>query len=148
MKSLDKKYLYKIQQNRPPYLFVDKILNLIPGKKCSSVFKLKKSLWFFKVHWKNNPNMPGFLQLESITQTCAIALLSKKSIKSKFIYLLSVDSAFFYKMVKPNDLMSIETKILRIKSGIAICEGKCKVDGKIVSKANFKLLIPDNFMKK
>ena len=75
---MDKKYINKIQPNRSPYLFLDKISSLIPNKKCNAHLNLKKNLWFFKIHWPGNPNMPAFLQLEAMTQTCAIALFSIK----------------------------------------------------------------------
>ena len=28
----------------------------------------------FKVHWPNDPNMPGMLQIESLVQMCALAI--------------------------------------------------------------------------
>ena len=36
---------------------------------------LKKDEWFFKVHWKNDPNMPGMLQIEALVQMSALAIL-------------------------------------------------------------------------
>ena len=144
---MDKKFIYKIQKNRPPYLFVDKITKLIPQKICNSYLKLHKSKWFFKVHWPGDPNMPAFLQLEAMTQTCAIALLSRKKNKSKFIYVMSVDKVKFYKKVLPGDTLIIETTIEKIKMGVANCKGKCKVGNKTVSMAQFNLLIPEKFMR-
>lgn len=145
---MNKKYIYKIQKNRPPYLFLDEITKLKTNKLCHAYLKLSKNKWFFKVHWPGDPNMPAFLQLEAMTQTCAIALLSKKDIKSKFIYILSVDNSRFYKKVTPGKILKIETKILNYKSGVANCAGKCMIDGKLASSANFKLLVPSEFMKK
>ncbi len=144
---MDKKFIYKIQRNRPPYLFMDKITKLIPNKVCNSYLKLNKNKWFFKVHWPGDPNMPAFLQLEAMTQTCAIALLSEKKNKSKFIYVISVDNVKFYKKVLPGNTLLIETKIEKIKMGVAKCKGKCKVGNKTVSMAQFDLLIPEKFMK-
>jgi 3-hydroxyacyl-[acyl-carrier-protein] dehydratase len=145
---MDKKYINKIQPNRSPYLFLDKISSLIPNKKCNAHLNLKKNLWFFKIHWPGNPNMPAFLQLEAMTQTCAIALFSIKGNKSKFIYVISVENAKFFKKVTPGSKLMIETKIKKNNFGMAKCSGICKVDKKIVSSADFTLLIPEKFMKK
>jgi len=44
---MDKKYINKIQPNRSPYLFLDKISSLIPNKKCNAQLKSKKKLVVF-----------------------------------------------------------------------------------------------------
>ena len=53
----------------------------------------------------------------------------------------------FYKKVLPGDTLIVETKIEKIKMGVANCIGKCKVGNKIVSMAQFNLLIPEKFMR-
>lgn len=145
---MDKKYITKIQQNRSPYLFLDKITLLSPNKRCNAYLSLKKNLWFFKIHWPGNPNMPAFLQLEAMTQTCAISLFSIKGNKSKYIYVISVETAKFFKKVTPGSKLMIETKIKKNNLGMVKCSGLCKVDKKIVSSADFTLLVPEKFMKK
>ena len=61
---LNKEEILKIQQNRDPYLFIDEATEIIPGQSAKSYYDLKDDNWFFKVHWKNDPNMPGMLQIE------------------------------------------------------------------------------------
>ena len=57
---------------------MDKITKLIPNKVCNSYLKLNKNKWFFKVRC-GDPNMPAFLQLEAMTQTCiSLSFLKKK----------------------------------------------------------------------
>ena len=40
-------------------------------KKCNGYKDLKEDEWFFKVHWPNDPNVPGMLQIEALVQMCA-----------------------------------------------------------------------------
>ena len=59
--KLNYKDILEYQQNREPYLMIDYVENLIPGKLAEG-YKDLKSEWFFKVHWKNDPNMPGMFK--------------------------------------------------------------------------------------
>ena len=68
---LDKKDILDYQQNRPPYLMIDFVEEVIPGKYSRGYKDLKKDEWFFKVHWPSDPNMPGFLQIEALVQMCS-----------------------------------------------------------------------------
>ena len=68
---LDKNKILEYQQNEPPYLMIDYAEEVIPGISAKGYKDLKKDEWFFKVHWKNDPNMPGMLQIESLsTNVC------------------------------------------------------------------------------
>ena len=64
--SLDKKQILDYQQNKPPYLMIDKATEIIPGESAKGYKELKIDEWFFKVHWENDPNMPGMLQVEAL----------------------------------------------------------------------------------
>ena len=68
---LDKKKILEYQQNEPPYLMIDYAEEVIPGVSSKGYKDLKDDEWFFKVHWKNDPNMPGMLQIESLVQMSA-----------------------------------------------------------------------------
>ena len=70
--SLDKSGIHEYQQNRAPYLMIDYATEVIPGVSAKGYKDLKDDEWFFKVHWKNDPNMPGMLQIESLVQMSAL----------------------------------------------------------------------------
>ena len=65
--TLDKKGILEYQKNRDEFLMFDQVSNLVPGVSAKGYKDLKPDEWFFKVHWPNDPNMPGFLQLEALT---------------------------------------------------------------------------------
>ena len=80
---LDKKKIYEYQQNREPYLMIDFASEVIPGVSAKGYKELKSDEWFFKVHWLNDPNMPGMLQIEALVQMSSLAILSLKGNKGK-----------------------------------------------------------------
>ena len=82
---LDKKGIYKYQQNREPYLLIDFATEIIPGKSAKGYKDLGNDEWFFKVHWPSDPNMPGMLQIEALIQMCALSILSLPGNKGKVV---------------------------------------------------------------
>ena len=145
--KLDKKKIYEYQQNREPYLMIDYASEVIPGVSAKGYKDFKKDDWIFKVHWKNDPNVPGMLQIESLVQMAALAILSLPGNKGKVVYLTSANNLKFFKKIVPGSRLYIETKITTFKRGMAFCEGIGLMDKKIVCKADFNLILPDEIKK-
>ena len=102
----------KLIPHRPPFLFVDKIIEVSEeGAKTSLI--LKSDMPFFEGHYPGNPIMPGVLLSESVFQTGAI-YLSKQVIGSDELtsddvtpVLSRIRDARFKRMVKPGDELVI-----------------------------------------
>ena len=144
---LDKKGIYEYQQNREPYLLIDFAEEIIPGKSAKGYKDLSSEEWFFKVHWPNDPNMPGMLQIEALVQMCALSILSLPGNKGKVVYLTSANNMKFIKKIIPNSRLYIETKIKDFKRGLALCEGVGLVNKEMVCKAEFTLILPEEIKK-
>ena len=76
---------------------IDYAEEILPGKSAKGYKDLKKDEWFFKVHWKNDPNMPGMLQVEALVQMSALAILTMPDNKGKVMYLTSANNLRFSK---------------------------------------------------
>tara|TARA_B100000029_G_C17125668_1_gene796859 strand:+ start:12 stop:482 length:471 start_codon:yes stop_codon:yes gene_type:complete len=144
---LEKNGIHEYQQNRYPYLMIDEASEIIPGKSAKGFKDLKENEWFFKVHWPNDPNMPGMLQIESLVQMCALAILTLPGNKGKVVYLTSANNLKFIKKILPESRLYIETTVKSFKRGIAICQGKGLVGKEIVCKADFNLVLHDELKK-
>ena len=81
--KLDKQGIYEYQQDREPYLMIDEATEVVPGVSSKGFKDFKNDEWFFKVHWKNDPNVPGMLQIESLVQMAALSILIFPEIKVK-----------------------------------------------------------------
>jgi|MGYP001444041996 3-hydroxyacyl-[acyl-carrier-protein] dehydratase len=145
--KLDKKKILEYQQNRSPYLMIDFVEKIVPGKSAIGYKDLKEDEWFFKVHWPGDPNMPGMLQIESLVQMCALSILCLPGNKGKVMYLTSANNLKFIKKILPGSRLYIETKVRSFKRGLAICEGVGLVEKKIVCKAEFNLILPEEIKK-
>ena len=135
------------QQNREPYLMIDFANEIVPGVSAKGYKDLKPNEWFFKVHWPNDPNMPGMLQVESLVQMCALSILTLPGNKGKVVYLTSANNLKFIKKIVPNNRLHIETRVKSIKRGMATCQGTGIVENEIACKADFNLILPDEIKK-
>ena len=95
--KLDKKKILEYQQNRSPYLMIDFVEEVIPGKSARGYKDLNDDEWFFKVHWPNDPNMPGMLQIEALVQMSALSILTLPNNKGKIMYLTGANNLKFIK---------------------------------------------------
>jgi 3-hydroxyacyl-[acyl-carrier-protein] dehydratase len=144
--KLDLIGIKEYQQNRHPYLMIDHVDEVVPGKKAKGYKDLKDD-WFFKVHWPNDPNMPGMLQIEAMVQMCALSILTLPGNKGKVVYLSSANKLRFLKKIIPSSRLYLKTNVKSFKRGIAVCEGAGLIKNEIVCKAEFNLILPDELDK-
>ena len=141
--TLNKKEILEFQKNRDPYLMIDEAYDVKPGFYAKGFKQLKIDEWFFKVHWENDPNMPGMLQLEALTQMASLSILTLPNNKGKILYLTNVDKIKFKKKIIPNDKLFLDTKIVKFNRGFAKCKGEGYVNDELACEAEFNLIMPD-----
>ena len=95
--KLNKEEILYYQKNRDPFLMIDIATEIVPGKKANGYKYLKKDEWFFKVHWPEDPNMPGALQVEALTQMGALTILTLDGNQGKLIYVVAADKVKYKK---------------------------------------------------
>ncbi|MDY6862003.1 MAG: 3-hydroxyacyl-ACP dehydratase FabZ family protein, partial [Thermodesulfobacteriota bacterium] len=107
--------ILKAIPHRPPFLFVDKIVELSDTRiKTTKLIDPEEP--FFKGHFPGNPIMPGVLVCESIFQAGAILFSKIAGITGDLAYgtplLTRINQAKFKGMVKPGDLLEIEAELM------------------------------------
>ncbi|PHR69814.1 MAG: beta-hydroxyacyl-ACP dehydratase [Arcobacter sp.] len=146
MKSFSLNYveLLEYQQNRYPYLMIDSVDEVIPGKSAKGYKNLTNNEWFFPSHFPGAPNMPGALQLESFAQMLTIAITTLPGNKGKTTRFISNEMKY-YKEIVPGDKMVIETEVTFWKRGLFKGTGKAYTNGTLASEAKMVICIPDIF---
>ena len=126
--------ILKAIPHRPPFLFVDKVIELT-DTKIRAIKEISPEEPFFKGHYPGNPIMPGVLICESIFQTAAILLSSIVGGAGDSIPVLTrISNAKFKKMVTPGDQLRLEVQWIRLKGRICQMKGKALVDGEIAAE--------------
>jgi len=121
----------KILPHRDPFLLIDEVFELNPGKNIKALRSVKEEEYYFKGHFPGNPIMPGVLMLEAIAQAGAIAVLVLPENTGKLILFAGVDKARFKRIVKPGDSLIIEVEITDFRRNIGKARGTAKVGGEL-----------------
>ncbi|MDR3390900.1 MAG: 3-hydroxyacyl-ACP dehydratase FabZ [Sulfuriferula sp.] len=124
--------------HRPPFLLVDRVIFLEPGKSITALKNVTMNEPFFTGHFPKHPVMPGVLILEALAQ--AAALLSFKTVgnapdSDAIVYFAGIDGARFKKPVMPGDQLVLHVEILRNLKGIWKYATYAEVDGQRVAEA-------------
>ncbi len=124
--------------HRYPFLLVDRVLSVEPGKDIVALKNVTINEPFFPGHYPHHPVMPGVLIIEAMAQVAA--LLSFKSMGSKpddksVYYFAGIDGARFKRPVVPGDQLRLEVEIVRIARSIWKYAGKATVDGQVAAEA-------------
>ena len=145
-KKLNSIELLEFQQNRYPYLYIDYVAEVIPGKSAKGHKNFTNNEWFFPVHFVGAPNVPGAIQMEALAQMLTVAITTLPGNKGKFTRAISYDVRFKREIV-PGEKLDIETKVLYWKRGLCEGIGKGIVSGEVACEAKLKIIIPDIFEK-
>ncbi len=129
--KMTKKDIEAIIPHRDPFLLVDEIIDVEPGKTIKGVKYVDGSEYYFKGHFPGNPIMPGVLQVETIAQVGAVAVLMLPENKNKLMLFAGIDKARFKRVVKPGDKLEIEVELTDFRRNIGKARGKATVGGEI-----------------
>ncbi len=142
---LDVKEIMNILPHRYPFLMVDRIIEMDPGKRIVGVKNVTINEPFFQGHFPGHPVMPGVLIIEAMAQVAGILayLSSDDEIRKKVSYFMAIDNARFRKPVVPGDLLRLEMETTLNRRGIWGFNGKAYVEDKLVADADLKATFAD-----
>lgn len=124
--------------HRYPFLLVDRVLEVIPGKSIHAYKNITMNEPYFVGHFPHHPVMPGVLIMEALAQ--AAGILSFKTMESKpdansVFYFVGIDECRFKKPVMPGDQLHLHINIQRQMRGIWKYIAVARVDGEVVAEA-------------
>lgn len=124
---LDVEQIQAILPHRYPFLLVDRILELEPGKRAVGLKSVTFNESFFQGHFPGHPVMPGVLVLEAMAQVGGVLLLSLTGNEGKLAYFGGMDKVRFRRPVRPGDQLITEVELLKNRGSI----GKVRVTGRV-----------------
>ena len=134
--TLDINEIQKILPHRPPFLLVDRIVELEPCKRIVGIKNVTMNEPFFVGHFPSFPVMPGVLIIEAMAQTGGVLVLREFPDPSqRLVYFAAIEEAKFRRPVRPGDQLRLELEVLSRKTTFCRMRGNAFVDGELACEA-------------
>lgn len=140
---MDIKAIMRHQRNRYPVLLIDKVVDLVPGEFAMGVKCFTYNEWYFPGHFDDDPNVPGFVQIECLAQTFIMTFLSQPEYAGMKANSASIDNIKFKRKIVPGDVLHMRAKLKSFKRGIATGFVESEVDGGAACSADFVVVVPE-----
>jgi 3-hydroxyacyl-[acyl-carrier-protein] dehydratase len=137
------KEIMSILPHAYPFLLVDRIVEVEPGKRIVGLKNVTYNEPFFPGHFPGRPIMPGVLIVEAMAQTAGMLVCKSTAEEShkKPVFFLGMDNVRFRKPVIPGDQLRLEIEITKHRQSIWGFKGKALVDGKLVAEAELLAML-------
>ncbi len=122
--------------HRYPFLLVDRIVVLEPGKRIVGLKNVSINEPFFQGHFPGRPIMPGVLIVESLAQVGGILALlaTPEKMGNPSLFLMGLDKVRFRQPVVPGDQLRLEVDTLRSGKKFWKMEGRAFVDDVLIAE--------------
>jgi len=139
--QLNSNEIQELLPHRYPFLMVDKIVELEPGKSAKGIKCVSANEMQFMGHFPKLHVMPGVLIIEALAQTGACAILCEEENKGKIAFFGGIKNARFRKQVVPGDVLELSCEIISRRGPVGIGKACATVDGKIAVTAELTFAI-------
>jgi 3-hydroxyacyl-[acyl-carrier-protein] dehydratase len=141
--ELDSNQIQGILPHRPPFLFVDRILDYEPGKWARGIKCVSVAEPHFQGHFPQKHVMPGVLILEALAQVGAIAVLCEPENEGKIAFFGGVRKCRFKQQVVPGDTLELYCELTDRRGSVGFGQAKATVGGKVACSAELTFVIED-----
>jgi 3-hydroxyacyl-[acyl-carrier-protein] dehydratase len=123
-----------ILPHREPFLLIDEVLELEPGRKVVARKTVREDEWYLAGHFPGRPVMPGVLIVEAMAQTGAVAVLSEEENRGKLALFAGIDNVRFKRIVEPGDELELTCELERVRGPIGRGAATARVDGGLAAR--------------
>jgi 3-hydroxyacyl-[acyl-carrier-protein] dehydratase len=134
--------IMRILPHRYPFLLVDRIVELEPGKRAVGMKQVTANEPHFTGHFPGRPIMPGVLMVEALAQTAGIAVLTLDEYRGKLGLFAGIDQCRFRRLVIPGDTLLLKVEVEKLRGMFGRVKGVASVDGDVAVEATLSIIIP------
>jgi 3-hydroxyacyl-[acyl-carrier-protein] dehydratase len=129
--------------HRFPFLLLDRVLELEPGKSARGLKNVSINEPFFNGHFPGHPIMPGVLIVEAMAQLGGVLAFKSAQVTNKVMYFMGIDNARFRRPVVPGDALELSISVKKSRGAIWTFAGEARVSGTLVAEAELMATIMD-----
>jgi len=141
--ELNSNQIQDIIPHRYPFLLVDRITGLEPGKWAKGIKCVSANEMHFCGHFPQEHVMPGVLIIEALAQVGAIAVLSQEENRGRIAYFGGIKDARFKRKVVPGDVLELEVEMTRVRGPVGVGTAIARVDGEIAVRAELTFALSE-----
>ena len=130
-----------ILPHRPPFLLLDEVLELEPGRRVLARRTVSEE--DCAGHFPGNPIMPGVLMVEALAQAGAVAVLVEEENRGKLALFAGIDDVRFKRLVRPGDELTLSCEIETVRGPVGRGKARASVDGELAVRGTLMFAMSD-----
>ena len=134
--------IMRILPHRYPFLLVDRIVELEPGRRVVGIKQVTANEPQFTGHFPGRPIMPGVLMVEALAQTAGVGILTLDEYRGKMGLFAGIDECRFRRLVQPGDTLRMEVTIEKLRGMFGRVKAVATVGGEVAVEATLSIIIP------
>ncbi len=139
---LDTEQIKALLPHRPPFLFVERLSDIVPFEGCTGHKAVSVNEPHFAGHFPNYAVMPGVLIVEALAQTAgALIVYSMKLATVPQVAFMGIEKAKFRRPVVPGDLLRLTVRKLQNRGPVWKFVGKAYVGDTLCAEGEFAAMI-------
>jgi 3-hydroxyacyl-[acyl-carrier-protein] dehydratase len=131
----------EILPHRPPFLLIDEVLELEPGKRVVASRAVRADDWWFPGHFPERPVMPGVLIVEAMAQTGAVAVLVEEQNRGRIAFFAGIDDCRFKRVVEPGDVLHLTCEIDQVRGPIGRGKATARVGDALAARGTLTFAV-------
>jgi 3-hydroxyacyl-[acyl-carrier-protein] dehydratase len=136
MPELGSTQIQALIPHRYPFLMVDRIVEVEPGKRIVGLKHVSMSDGYLQGHFPGYPVMPGVLMVEALAQTGAVLVMHDPANVGKTAFFARIDNCRFRQQVRPGDTLRLEVEVTSFRAPIGKAHGRALVGESLVCEAD------------
>ena len=142
---LDTGDLKRLLPHRAPFLFIERLTNIVPGQSATGFKAVGYNEPFFAGHFPDHPVMPGVLIIEALAQTAGALVMHSMELNkaNRVVYFMTIEKARFRKPVRPGDMLRMQVRALRRRGPVWRFAGEAYVGDVLCAEAEYSAMIQE-----
>ena len=136
-----KDVIESILPHRDPFLLIDEVTELKPGRRVVAHRRVNADDWWFPGHFPKRPVMPGVLIVEAMAQTGAIAVLVEEENRGKIAFFAGIDDCRFKRVVEPGDVLTLACEIDTVRGPIGRGKATAHVGDQLAARGTLTFAV-------
>jgi 3-hydroxyacyl-[acyl-carrier-protein] dehydratase len=133
---LDSAQIQAFIPHRPPFLLIDRIVELESGKRIVGQKDVSLNDDFLRGHFPDYPVMPGVLLVEALAQTAAVLVMQDPANSDKLPLFARIDNCRFRQQVRPGDTLRLEIEVTSFRPPVGKAHGRALVGDTLACEAD------------